>query len=207
MNNKVEVVIILFKIRRLILWNERVFNGQKMDEYHRRNKHQDQLGNWHEMHRWICYRERQRNWISNKVKREFALTFNRNEKIFVHLGPTPTFLASRRLSVKKFPSQPASIPGKPLPIYRVPRMPTEKEIADVLPRSFFTYEVFLHSRSPLLINYCVNFVMVHVLVNMCDVVCVLKHFIRNVCMNVVMWMIRPSHYHVLQDRIGVVQNV
>lgn len=38
--------------------------------------------------------------------------------------------ANRRMTLKKFPIQPP-IPGKPLPNYRVPRMPTEKEVASV----------------------------------------------------------------------------
>mgnify|MGYP001056824313 CR=1 FL=1 len=38
--------------------------------------------------------------------------------------------AKQKMTLKKFPMQPPA-PGKPLPTYRVPRMPTEKEVADV----------------------------------------------------------------------------
>lgn len=38
--------------------------------------------------------------------------------------------AKQKMTLKKFPIQPPA-PGKPLPTYRVPRMPTEKEVADV----------------------------------------------------------------------------
>jgi hypothetical protein len=49
----------------------------------------------------------------------------------LNLGPTPTLVRRRRFTLKKYPSQPIPAPGKPLPTYRVPRMPTEKDIDNV----------------------------------------------------------------------------
>jgi hypothetical protein len=46
------------------------------------------------------------------------------------IGPTPT-LGGYRSVLKKYPSQVPPVPGKPLPVYRVPRIPTEKEVAEV----------------------------------------------------------------------------
>jgi hypothetical protein len=54
------------------------------------------------------------------------------ENYIFDLGPTPNLVRPRRFTIKKYSLQPVPAPGKPLPTYRVPRMPTEKEIADVL---------------------------------------------------------------------------
>lgn len=47
------------------------------------------------------------------------------------IGPTPTLVANRRSVLKKYTAEPTLVPGKPLPTYRVPRMPTEKDIIAV----------------------------------------------------------------------------
>ena len=47
------------------------------------------------------------------------------------IGPTPNLAGRRKSIFKKFPSHPTPAPGKPLVTYRVPRMPTEKEVDDV----------------------------------------------------------------------------
>ncbi len=51
--------------------------------------------------------------------------------ILIMMGPTPNLIRHQQPTLKKYPSQLLPAPGKPLPTYRVPRMPTEKEIADV----------------------------------------------------------------------------
>jgi hypothetical protein len=52
------------------------------------------------------------------------------------IGPTPNLAGRRRSILKKYSLQPTPAPGKPLPTYRVPRMPTEKEVAEVFESSF-----------------------------------------------------------------------
>jgi len=58
------------------------------------------------------------------------------------LGPTPNLFRPRRSTLKKYPLQPTTAPGKPLPIYQVPRIPTEKEVADVFKLSFKMILIF-----------------------------------------------------------------
>jgi hypothetical protein len=56
------------------------------------------------------------------------------------IGPTANLL--RRSVFKKYPLQPIPALEKSLPTYRVPRMPTEKEVAEVF-QSVFNIILFL----------------------------------------------------------------
>ncbi len=47
------------------------------------------------------------------------------------IGPTPSLFGRQRTIIKRFPGQSIPPPGKPMPTYRVPRIPTEKEVAEV----------------------------------------------------------------------------
>ncbi|CAF2954013.1 unnamed protein product [Rotaria sp. Silwood2] len=46
-------------------------------------------------------------------------------------GPSSILPGHQRHIFKKYPVQPTLAPGKPLPTYRVPRIPTDKEIAEI----------------------------------------------------------------------------
>jgi hypothetical protein len=93
--------------------------------------------------------------------------------MLIIIGPTPNLYGTRRTVFKKYVLQSTPAPGKPLAIYRIPRMPTEKEVADVLFEYYFIIDhcwIFFLRRLLLLINCFVNFVMVRVLVIMFVVV-------------------------------------
>ncbi|CAF3080573.1 unnamed protein product [Rotaria socialis] len=45
--------------------------------------------------------------------------------------PSSSLLVNQRNVIKKYTLQPSLAPGKPLPIYRVPRIPSDKEIAEI----------------------------------------------------------------------------
>lgn len=47
------------------------------------------------------------------------------------IGPTPSLQINQRHGVKKYPMQSPMAPGKPLPTYQVPRIPTDKQVAEV----------------------------------------------------------------------------
>jgi len=60
--------------------------------------------------------------------------------MLIMIGPTPNL--HRRSVFKKYPLQPIPALEKSLPTYRVPRMPTEKEVAEVF-QSVFNIILFL----------------------------------------------------------------
>ncbi len=110
---------------------------------------------------------------------------------------------------KKHVSPRASVVPEPLEIHRIPRMPTEKEAAQVFQMLLFLIDNFylFIKRFRFLMNYHVHFVKILVLVIIFVVVFVRKHIILNVFFNVVILLINHLVYHVLQNKIGVVQNV
>ncbi|CAF1154373.1 unnamed protein product [Rotaria sordida] len=46
-------------------------------------------------------------------------------------GPSPNLIGNQRNVFQKYSLQPTLGPGKPLPVYRVPRIPTDKEVAEI----------------------------------------------------------------------------
>jgi hypothetical protein len=88
-------------------------------------------------------------------------------------------------------------------------MPTEKEAIQVFSNASFLIDSFylFIKRFRFLMNYHVHFVKILVLVIIFVVVFVRKHIILNVFFNVVILLINHLVYHVLQNKIGVVQNV
>ncbi|CAF1245647.1 unnamed protein product [Rotaria sp. Silwood1] len=59
------------------------------------------------------------------------LLSRKTAKLSLQQGSSSNLHSHQRSVLKKYHFQPTLAPGKPLPIYRVPRIPTDKEVADI----------------------------------------------------------------------------